>query len=61
MSNWIPLQQEAPPYDIIVETKIDDKDGVRNERQLIYSRGLWLMPDKSTYVYYTPTHWRLVA
>ena len=47
-----------PPEGLIVETKIDDKHGCRNEGRL-YRRGkLWFLPDGSMYVYYTPTHWR---
>jgi hypothetical protein len=47
----------APEYEI-VETKIDDKYGERN-RILLARRGkMWFVPDKYTYVYYLPTHWR---
>lgn len=49
---------DSAPEDRVVMTKIDDKDGVRNERTLSLSRGLWWNPDKSMYVYYRPTHWR---
>lgn len=46
-----------PPEDQEVNTKIDDKDGYRNETTLTFHNGLWWFPDKSMYVYYTPTHW----
>lgn len=48
-----------PPIGEVVETKIDDKKGMRNEQQLKRGGGrLWFVPDGSIYVYYTPTHWR---
>ncbi len=56
---WIRAIDERPPEGILVETKIDDDRGVRNETTLIWSRNLWWFPDMSMYVYYTPTHWRL--
>lgn len=46
------------PADEIVETKIDDDDGVRNVQALKRLGNLWWYPDGSMYVYYTPTHWR---
>lgn len=42
----------------IVETKIDDDAGERNNALLIRQGRMWFFPDKSMYVYYTPTHWR---
>lgn len=55
---WIATSEQLPVENQIVETKIDDENGVRNEQELIYSHNLWFLPDKSIYVYYTPTHWR---
>lgn len=55
---WISLQERRPISGVPVETKIDDKDGVRNVQTLLLYRNLWWFPDKSMYVYYTPTHWR---
>ncbi len=58
MADWIEVEAQKPPENQIVQTKIDDEKGVRNEAKLIYSNGLWWLSDKSMYVYYTPTHWR---
>lgn len=57
--NWISTNQQLPPNGVIVETKIDDKDGVRNIQDLKLSDGrIWFLPDGKMYVYYRPTHWR---
>lgn len=48
------------PEDLLVETKIDDEHGVRNEGKLIRSGNLWWTPDRKMYVYYRPTHWRFI-
>lgn len=55
---WIATSEQLPVENQIVDTKIDDEKGVRNERELVYSHNLWFFPDFSMYVYYTPTHWR---
>jgi hypothetical protein len=55
---WTKCQHEIPPENIEVETKIDDAKGIRNVQSLLRYRGLWWHPDKSMYVYYSPTHWR---
>jgi hypothetical protein len=57
-SDWIPTALKEPPQNEVVETKIDDKKGVRNEQRLKLLNRLWVFPDGSMYVYYTPTHWR---
>lgn len=49
---------DTAPENIVVETKIDDGAGVRNEQPLKRHGRLWFLPDDSMYVYYTPTHWR---
>ncbi len=59
--DWIEVKVKKPPENQVVQTKIDDGDGVRNVQDLIYSRNLWWFPDKSMYVYYTPTHWRALS
>ena len=46
------------PEGMVLDTKIDDHNGLRNEGQLIRRGALWWFPDGSMYVYYTPTHWR---
>ena len=54
--NWNSIS--TAPEDEVVLTKIDDRDGERNVQKLIKYRNLWFFPDKSMYVYYTPTHWK---
>ena len=49
---------ENAPKRQVVDTKIDDKDGIRNEQRLMRDGRLWWLPDGSMYVYYTPTHWQ---
>jgi hypothetical protein len=55
---WQPI--DTAPEDVVVETKIDDACGCRNEGTLKRKGRLWWFPDGSMYVYYTPTHWRHV-
>lgn len=49
------------PANEIVETKIDDEHGARNQALLKRQGSLWFFADGSMYVYYTPTHWRRPA
>ncbi len=58
MNEWIRTADELPPEYHVVETKIDDEYGCRNQQYLYRMRNLWFYPDGSMYVYYTPTHWR---
>ena len=62
MSNWIKIDSAndgtLPLDGIVVDTKIDDANGLRNEQQLRRSGNLWYFPDGSMYVYYWPTHWK---
>lgn len=58
MSEWQSI--ETAPNGIVVQTKIDDGLGVRNEQPLKRGGNLWWFPDGSMYVYYTPTHWKPV-
>jgi hypothetical protein len=58
MMRWISIAEELPPEREVVNTKIDDGEGVRNEQSLKRQGNLWFFPDGSMYVYYTPTHWR---
>jgi hypothetical protein len=58
MSHWQRIGDTFPEEGVVVETKIDDGKGCRNEAKLKRHRGLWFFPDGSMYVYYTPTHWR---
>jgi len=50
--NWIPVQFEAPPYNVIVETKTGD-----TEQQLIYSKGQWFNLDGKEVK--SPEYWRM--
>ena len=54
--NWMPI--ESAPDKTVVETKIDDAKGMRNQTRLKCDDNLWWFPDGSMYVYYRPTHWR---
>ena len=60
MADWIKVYEQLPPQGVVVDTKLDDAQGVRNEQPLKLANGnrLWWFPDGSMYVYYTPTHWR---
>lgn len=55
---WIETSKQLPDHGIVVDTKIDDSKGVRNECRLKRNMSLWYHPDGSMYVYYTPTHWK---
>jgi len=56
MKNWQKVNNV--PESVVVWTKIEDEFGFsRNEQQLLKQGNLWWTPDKSMYVYYTPTHW----
>ncbi len=55
---WTRCCDRLPPEGVVVDTKIDDKRGVRNEQQLTRKGGLMFFPDYSMYVYYSLTHWR---
>ena len=54
------IKDELPPEGVVVTTKIDDENGVRNEQKQQRKGNLWWTPDGSMYVYYTPTHWRFL-
>lgn len=57
--DWIEVEKQKPERNVVVETKIDDGNGCRNQQDLYRGSGnLWFLPDGSMYVYYTPTHWR---
>lgn len=61
MSNdkWISVETMLPTNGMVVDTKIDDQNGVRNEQKLERNGNRWWLPVGEMYVYYTPTHWRL--
>lgn len=56
MRTWRPI--DSAPDGVAVQTKIDDRHGVRNEQMLIRKGKLWWFPNGGMYVYYTPTHWK---
>lgn len=49
----------AVPKNTILFTCIWNEQGLRNEQNLIFDGKLWWTEDKSMYVYYTPTHYKL--
>lgn len=62
--HWHRTTTILPDIGEVVETKIDDENGPRNESKL--KRGgangrLWFTSDGGMYVYYTPTHWRAAS
>jgi hypothetical protein len=58
-AEWIKLTDRLSPEGVVVETKIDDEKGLRNEQRLSRQGNLWWTADGEMYVYYTPTHWRV--
>jgi hypothetical protein len=56
-TNWVKFSDQLPPEGKVVNTKIDDEKGVRNEQELKRVGNLMFYPDGSMYVYYSPTHW----
>ncbi len=58
MDNWIKASERQPADGVVVDTKIDDSNGVRNEGPLKRQGDLWFTEDGAMYVYYRPTHWR---
>jgi hypothetical protein len=59
-SEWRRTEFEPAPENVVVQTKLDDEQGVRNVQTLKRRGALWWTPDGDMYVYYTPTHWREV-
>lgn len=60
MSHWQQVTPYLPKDKVAVETKIDDEKGERNVATLVRQGGLWFFKDMSMYVYYQPTHWRII-
>ena len=56
MNDWQPIA--TAPEGEVVETKIEDYDGTRNQQRMVRKGRLWYFEDMSMYVYYKPTHWR---
>lgn len=61
MSNdkWISVETMLPTNGMVVDTKIDDQNGVRNQQKLERNGNRWWLSGGEMYAYYTPTHWRL--
>lgn len=59
-TEWRRTEYEPAPEGVVVSTKIDDEQGVRNVTTLKRQGNLWFVPDGEMYVYYRPTHWRPV-
>lgn len=57
---WIKTSDRLPPEGTLVETKIHDELSIRNETKLIRKGRLWFIETEDMYVYYVPTHWKLV-
>ena len=55
---WIRCSDELPRNGRVVETKIHDHAGSRNEQELERHGPQWFFPNGKMYVYYNPTHWR---
>lgn len=60
MADWIKCEDELPENDLVVMTKILDGKCQRNEQKLRRKGALWFYPNNHMYVYYTPTHWKLI-
>lgn len=54
---WKRILDNQPPLNRIIKTKIDDHLGCRNVQYLIFDGKLWWNIDKTSYIYYQPTHW----
>jgi len=58
--NWISVDEQPPNDGEIVDTKIDDWMGIRNEQPLKKQGNIWYVPNGEIYVYYRPTHWKSI-
>lgn len=56
--NWIKTTDLLPQDGVVVKTKIEDENGVRNEQNLQKKGNLWWTADGAMYIYYSPTHWK---
>lgn len=53
---WQNSSSSLPVKDKIVNVKIDDDKGIRNECKLKFNGKFWI-DESDMYVYWTPTHW----
>ena len=56
-ATWIPLSKEYPPENIFVETRINDRIGIRNT-QVLKRQGNLFFNNDGIYMYYMPNEWR---
>ncbi|MBE9054025.1 hypothetical protein IQ243_27230 [Nostocales cyanobacterium LEGE 11386] len=61
MKTWNETTKTLPEEGVVVLTKIEDQHGCRNEQLLKRKSNLWFFPNGLMYVYYTPTHWRVLT
>lgn len=59
--DWIKVSEQLPPDNMVVQTKIEDENGCRNQQDLKRIGDLWYVPDGKMYVYYKPTHWMYLS
>lgn len=57
--DWQPIS--TAPEGKAVLTKIDDTRGVRNIQTLERHGQLWFTDDGGMYVFYQPTHWKMMS
>lgn len=55
MTDWTDTSVGNPSEGVEVDVVTPGGD----TRRLVYASNLWWLPDRSMYVYFTPTHWRL--
>lgn len=53
-NNWMPVREIRPMSGREVQVLTPGGD----VRRLVFDGDLWWLPDRSMYVYFTPTHWR---
>lgn len=51
---WNQTKHHLPPENEVVKVITESGD----EYELVYSSGLWFLPDKSMYVYFVPVYWK---
>lgn len=55
-TKWIKTEDRLPAEKIVVDTISPDG----NQQRLFRYKNLWFLEDGSMYVYYTPTHWKII-
>ncbi len=53
VEQWNSVEREPPPENVVVDTM--SPGGIRQTLKRV--KNLWLVPDGSIYVYYTPILW----